>query len=746
MTFSIKSIAIITALAFSTPAMANNWREIVAGNNLALGKEMAFAPIPLYRRTTDGTETRKLTDGTWKNENLPGSKSAVGWGYVNGQINMILDLGDEKNIGHVVARFFGGEQWPSVVLPRRIVVSLSGDGRTYHEAASLTKVTGGESELAKEKPDSYFYIPETGTSFTHPFVLNVQKKARYVALNVTPGVNNLFSDEIFVMESKTPEQCASLEGLPAVHFVSKGLEIRPKKEELVITTNTVTPNYVYVSDMRSPEAKKSAARVFIDLPPGIEVKTGWKGTAKRDENAKTNRWIVDNLWTPEKPDWQGMEGPLYFIAGKDAVFSENATATFSTDDADSAQNAVTTPVRFVEIPDVPELKELSVSLAWMIERDHAYLYPDFFKTWRRLGFNTVSTFPRYALSDEEREQLRQFADEARKEGYRIAFNESPFHVMEQTYAKEAEIFTQIGGERGKHLCPVYTGEFYRKEMKRVAENAKLVRPDIIFWDIELWYRSADESKRCSRCREAFEASGMKDWDTFMYTQGTRMLHDLFNSVKGSAPAGDSPLVGAYNLVADPRYYHNVFDFLQNYPDSLQFGMPVLYVRGDVQKVHETIRKNNIAMKNRDIIPWLTTGTYGEFPAYKVEQQILETVLNGAKGFTYYRFQDHDPMDFYHQVIALRLLAPYEQLLKNGGRLALEESNENLAYTAWGDDREALILLGNYRENSDPQSTGIRIIDRDIIELQDVKTGESINITDTLRLEANEQRLLRCKFL
>jgi hypothetical protein len=99
-----------------------------------------------------------------------------------------------------------------------------------------------------------------------------------------------------------------------------------------------------------------------------------------------------------------------------------------------------------------------------------------------------------------------------------------------------------------------------------------------------------------------------------------------------------------------------------------------------------------------LIPWLSPGTNGEFAPSLQEPSILETLLNGARGFTYYTYTDFDPMDFYYQAKALHELAPYETLLKGGKPVPYKGDNPDLHYTCFASDHEALLLIGNYRGN------------------------------------------------
>lgn len=748
-TAALSLLMSLSSLAASPPDAAS-WTELIEGRNLAQGKEAILSPVPLYRRTTTGKEPFKLTDGQWKDEALVSSKSAVGWNYLNSPVNIIIDLGEEQSVGTIVARFLGGERDSTVVMPRKVTVALSHDGSTYYEAASLTKVNGGESELAEKHPDRYIYRPETGTYFVHPYTLKIDRKARYVALTVQAGVHNIFCDEIFIMEARDKSTCHSLDGLEKTTVLSKGIEVRPKSgDRLFITSNVVTPNYFYIADMRSDEEKKTPVRVFLDLPAGITVKTGWKGTAQRDANAPegVNRWSIDQLWDPSKPDWQGAEGPVYLIADEGLKLPEDATATFYSDEKDSGAHRVTVPVALMEVPEVPPLKNVHMSLTWMSEKDHSYLYPDFFRSFRHVGFTGIGMFPRNAKTEEDQKQMAQFANDTRAHGLQVVYNESAFNVMVEAYAKHPEIFNQIGGKPGKALCPTYTGPYYDKEIERVADHARLIHPDIIFHDTELWYRGHGEWQKCSRCKEAFNASGMKNWDAFMLTQGTRMTRDLHKAVEGTRADGGTPLKGNYNVVAAPPIYHKIYDFGALYPDYFDFGMPVLYVRGDVARVHDTIRENYLAMGNHNIIPWMTAGTYGEFPPVKTGQMILEALLNGAQGITYYRFQDHDPMDYYHQAVALSAIAPHEALLKEGKLLTPSSTNPALSVTLWGTGKEALLLVGHYQDGGKAESTSVTLPGGKIATLKPL-LGKAVALENDaipLILEPGEHRLFHVTF-
>lgn len=93
------------------------------------------------------------------------------------------------------------------------------------------------------------------------------------------------------------------------------------------------------------------------------------------------------------------------------------------------------------------------------------------------------------------------------------------------------------------------------------------------------------------------------------------------------------------------------------------------MQGRAQLVADRIRFDYDAMQSRQIIPWLSAGTYGEYDPPMTEPMVLESILNGARGVTYYKFDDFDPMDFYYHSKALASLAPFETLLQAGKPVA-----------------------------------------------------------------------------
>ena len=133
----------------------------------------------------------------------------------------------------------------------------------------------------------------------------------------------------------------------------------------------------------------------------------------------------------------------------------------------SDSHRIETPLQLVAIPEVPPMRGLDVSLAWMSDGVQQK-WPNFLRDFRKMGFGYVSTFPRYFTRDKSgewsektRENLK-YLQQAREAGYGIVYDESPFHVMwskvqsdlkaRRISEEEAEqLFTQHDGKRGSRM-------------------------------------------------------------------------------------------------------------------------------------------------------------------------------------------------------------------------------------------------------------------------------------------------------
>lgn len=681
------------------------WQELTKGDDLALGKKVSFLPSPNYPLTTDTNDPYDLTDGTLSSrldDRIWFNKDAVGWMYVETprDIWMTIDLGSEQAIGRIAVRALGGMEQGSLGLPASVEFLASDDGRQYHSLHKLARLDPAEKE--ESKLTTGFYVPETGKAFMYPFVCDTAVKARYVALRIKPN-NFLFLDQISVLKADDSKPLKTVNEFPPAQVYADGLVVMPRHRPLTVTTNITTPNWLTLLNFSGLDPK-SPAGFRMELPAGLKVLSVSKpGFKKISTENGANVYEFDLTGKSQT----GSIGPLWIEKESGAQIPTNATVTISAMLQGKESHTVTYPLQLVDIPAVPPLKNLDISLAWMLESEQQN-WPNFLRDFKKLGFNSISTFPRYYESQGTTQKNLEFIKEAREQGYRVIYNESPFHVMWSRIqadtkagkidgAQAKEIYNQIDGKRGQWMNILYRGKYFQDEVKRIASLAALVQPDEVYFDIEWGAASVAESKNDPRVIAAWKASG-KTWDDFATDQGRELLGTIIQAMRDAVP-DHKLIVGSYDVDPKNAIYEGMLGWNKLYPNSLNIAQPYLYIQGRPQIVADRVRLDYDAMQTRQIIPWLTAGTFGEFDPRYMEPMLLESILNGARGVTYYTFSDFDPMDFYYHSKALNDLAPYEKLLQNGKPIAYKGDNPDLHYTAFATQDEALVLVGNYGGSS-----------------------------------------------
>ena len=726
--------SIFTGANPDTIKYRRNWMACIRGNNLAAGKDFIFSQQPDYRLSAKGAEAAKaLTDGklsTQKNDAIWFDSAAVGW-YEDAKRGFfgVVDLGEPKPVGDVVIRALSGKVQSGLIAPAEFRIFVSKDNRNFYEASGMVKVTENEKDLSNFK--THYYLEETGKAYAYPFRLEVNAAARYV-LVYFKGAGSVFIDEVAVMEG-SPDQHGFNKAYDgkAQTFVTSGILVEPRFKELAISTNIDTPNTLQISDMRDKKTWDRKVTIIIEVPEGINIIS--PDLKRKDIEIGGHGYT---RWELPYRRIEASQSAMFFLKA-DAAAKINLPAYTYAECEGIVPERIEVPVRLFEIPEVkPKLKRIHVSLAWM-KIEEQIKYPEFFKAWNVLGFNAIGCFPRNWKKAEYRDKMQKYLDAARKEGFAIVMDESPYHMMK----KDAEVFSQYKGKHGSGLCPSYNGKYYEMELERVAGNTKLVKPDYVFWDIECWYQGAKEAPSCTRCVDAQLKSG-KSMDDFLKDCGTEKIKGLHDAVKKGMGGGKMPLISTYATHPAVSDYSGILDFNRFYPAYADVAANSLYT-GNPQRIHDAVRRNYMLMKAKKTIPWLTTGCYGEFEPYKIEQNILEALLNGACGITYFQYSHFDtPLDFYYHARALSEIAPYEDLIMDGEILtALEGSNKALTYSAIKKGNEMLLLIGNYTKNAEGM-TEVRLPFDNVIEIKDLRDGGTrITPGNNLKINVPEEQIV-----
>lgn len=739
-----------------TPTTIKNrklWYQRTKGKNLALGKKVTFSRPPLYRLTKKGnSDTTDLVDGklsTREDDTIWFDQRAVGWDHpakayaitgdiITKKVNILIDLGKNEPVEKVVLRILGGRSQIRLLSPEKLELFVSKNGKDFYQTASMQKLFRGE----KSKSDfiHFYYLEENGTAFAYPFELSVKADARYIGITITTDRDFVFLDEIAVMKASNHERARKSFNTSYTtekrNFYMKGILARPKTGVLVLTSNINTPNFFLIDDMRKTGGVVNKATLEIYLPEKAVIlyppanKTSLKIKGKpyfRWDVPLTN--IISNTLTP-----------MIFIRPTSNTI-EGMSAFFQVKCEGVEYPRIKAPIKIVSIPVVtPKLKRLQISLTWMLTR-YAANWPGFAKAWPVLGFNTVSCFPRcYWGNSVYTKSAEKVFDIARKNGMKIIMNSSPMGIIGKGHRKGDEMFS-VTPVKNKNVCPSYQGEYYRKALQRLTKYVRGVNPDFIALDIECFGPGARDASRCARCLKGQKGSGVSMGE-YLKRQGTRIMKDIFAAVKKGSKNGKMPTISCYRLVAGNPVFQHVFDFTRCYPDYVDFASPALYCCGRAQDVHDSISKNYKLIRKKAIIPWLSAGCYGEFESYKLEQMILETLLNGGAGILYFRFTNFDnPMDYYYHAKALSEIAPYEDIIVDGKILNLQGENKNLTYSSIKKGSEMLLLVGNYQ--CDEPATSIKLPFKRVMKIKDLRNNKNIPSQNPLRFSVprNGIRLL-----
>ncbi len=691
------------------------WRELTKGEELARNRRVKLIPQPDYRLTNDENDPFDLTDGrlsTRRDDRIWFQKDAVGWYGAGGAIpsvTLVIDLEKEEPVGQIAIRLLGGREQGGLRLPNVIEFLASSDGKTYHSLQAMQKLMPAERDLSDQR--RAFYVPEDGKAFVHAFVCQEAVRARYIAIRITPEAS-VFADELSIQRAAEGVAFNALDRYPARTLYTDGVIARPRQPEFTITQGVLTHNWIALETYS--EKPFETLGLELQLPAGI-------------------RLLPDDAFpTEEKPAPDG-KGSIHTFSKLEKIAErrlhvylegESEGEVFLTTLVDGVpSHRLAYPLRVRKLAPGPFPPHLDISLAWM-GHEHQMAWPRFLEDFKKLGFNFISSFPRFW---QHRNAARSWyagrhdpglalVEEARTQGYKIVMNESPFHEMVHTFeaarreglvkAGEEDTFylQDAAGEPTEYANPFYRGRYYEQEIERVATLVEVTKPDHLYHDIELWWKSAIRAKDDARVRAEWEASG-KPWETFLTDAGTAMMRDLREAAArgmGEKPLPQIGLYGAYAMQPVPN--DGVFDWKAIFPKEIQLSMPSLYVQGRTLDVANRVR-NDYPKVGRRIIPWLTAGTYGAVAPEAIETMVLEAILNGALGVTYYEYRDFDPLHLLYHTQALSKLGRFPTLLEKGKPQPYEGSNPALHYTCFASEDEALILVGNYARAT---TTGVRL--------------------------------------
>lgn len=739
---NLASTAIFTILLCYNTAYSDS-RDTNPKINLALGKQVQYSPLPNYELTAkNNTDSSDLTDGVLSDQprgHLWFDSKCVGWSYAN-RCNLALDLGEVYPIDEVAIRIQGGSPQAGICTPVWMELLLSDDGNIYRLA--------GEYSTFREGDESRFGVPKyDGKAWVHRFRFgNLRTRARFVGLRMyMTGLT--VADELYIFRGDHDPQTCDLDALPATDFSVKSPQMYFHKPYLCFTTNVNTPNPIGL--IMPPEARAQTVTVTMDLPRGTWLIDGGVGGTKvsdtkgeQVDGGAFTRYIFVAKAEKSTNSWGRI-----FIGGNWRDKQTGQLRYFVKYASGATTPIISVPLRAIQVQPTPQPKKIVAGFGW-------YSLPGF-KSWpdgldslRKLGINTVSSFVHWMKTDDE--QLWNFWDNCAKRGFRRLNIDSTFHRIR----KAEEIYCQFeDGKHGSKLCPSYRGQYYQREVRRVADQCARAKPDYLFCDIEIWgWRGPVDAQKCTRCKADFETSGLETWEQWKLQKGYEMWTYVVKSVREAVKEADGPEIefGVYDWRAG-KAYQFTWPFDRLYPEYLQSSQVSTYTPlypYHISLIGDECHEDRSNLPKADVIPWITPGNAGTFSGERFRYALLECFANGARGVNFWnnRVWDTELMAAYARVI--RDIAPVEHLLISGKLLegAEVKSPGRISGVVSGD--EILVLVADYLR-AGPTELDIKLPVKSRCVVTDLDTHEEVGgISEdewlTIPLQTERVRLLHVR--
>ncbi|MCE5239387.1 discoidin domain-containing protein [bacterium] len=713
----------------------DQFSKLIAPGNLAAGLTLRYAPQPDYRLTTDGTDPANLTDGQFgerTDEKIWFEKRAVCWQGAP-LVSLFADLGQVQPIASVVGRFLGGKEQGGLTFPDELRVLLSTDGNDYYQVVARHR--RGLDDASAEAYD----LPEEKVAWVHNFVLPVGYRARYVVLQALHQKQFICADEVAVVKGADTLPDFTPAVGKRVTIVTSGVAFEPVAVERVPIATMPLRCKLALQDARPGESFGKPCKLVLDLPETVRMDSaGYTPGTVTHAGRSFQRYQVD---------WKG-EGTDFRLQ---SLLPEGKTDTLYTygDCGQGPENERQITWESIVIPAARLPKRLHMTLAWVGSEGLVETWPGYFAAMKHLGFNGVGFFPRY-WSDQTRDKNIAAVAEARRQGLAIIQNESPSGALSAD-RRQPETHSQFVDGKTGDFCPAYRGQYYQKELASFAQHAVWLQPDHIFYDIEaFWTGAVQEAMRCTRCQERYRQGGFASWDDFRAAMGVEMHRDMKAAIdQALAAAGlkKQIIYGSYRTEPVTDLNDGIFRFADLYPGLLQLAMPSLYVAGNGQAVADNISRNRARMQANDLVPWLSTGCYGEYDPVRTRDLILEALANGARGVTYYWYGHFDAGHFKYHAEATDLVAPLEDLFMDGKPVTgLKCDHGRIRVCGMGAGNEMAVLVSNYQGVAAGTTVQLTIPVTQRAPVRDMDSGKQIATLSpgrplTLRLGPRTTQLL-----
>ncbi|MGE0608246.1 MAG: discoidin domain-containing protein [Pirellulales bacterium] len=694
----------------------DQYRQMTAAGNLLLGKPLRYSPAPTQYLTVDDDDPLQLTDGNFcerVDEAIWFERGCVGW-QGPPLATIFADLGEVQPIDSVVMRLLGGAAQNALEFPDEIKVLLSDDGLEYFEAAARHK--RGLDDLSADG----WTLPENKIPWVHNFRLPIGQRARYVAVQIAHKKQFIVSDEMAVVKGADDLPLFQPDAEKRVVLVTEGVAFLPVWGNVQpVCQNMPLRSRLQKQDARVGDQFDAPCQILLDLPDTLQcLNAGLEPVEVLHEGRKYLRYTIK---------WAGEGTELYLQSLLPA--GETDVLYTSGDSGNGAENERPITWRSLYIPPARVPKRLHVSLSWADAPTLYKTWPNYLQAQRHLGFNGVGMQPCY-WPESVVPEYQKILKEIRGQGFKLIQIESPAGAVAGDREHE-ETKTRMADGKFGDVCAAYRGQYYQKEHHSFARAATWIEPDIIFYDIEAYWRGSVNAELCEHCQQRYRQGNYASWNEYRAAMGREIHVDMKNKIdKALAKAGITRKIayGSYRTEPITPLNDGLFSFDNTYPDLLQMAMPSLYVAGNPLAVAENIAANRARMQTNEIVPWLSTGCYGEYDPARTRDMILEAFANGASGVTYYWYGHFDAGHFKSHAEAINMVAPIEDIFMDGTPLTgLTCGHGQLKVCGMGLGQDLAVLVSNYQGVSPGTGVMVQTSAAPGSPVHDCHTGQRLGI-------------------
>ena len=673
--------------AFALVVVVGCWaqsdpRDVDPAQNLALNKSVTFLPAPDYFYTAaGGADATDLTDGkATTSSHLCGAPNTVEWLYP-GRVNLAVDLGAVQPIDEVAMRFQGGSlTWPSGWVEAMV---SDGPGQPYYKVA----------ELSRWRPGDYqkYEVPTIGgTDWAYRLRFqNLKTRGRFVGIRFY-GTAFTCSDQIYVFKGSQDPKAVVHPQAAITDFTVTDAQMYFHKPVVYVTSNIVTPLSIGSVAAPSPVAKPMS--VSLTLPKGVTIAGGAvAGNPLSSAVIARARQTVQYIWNfNTKGVADKVFARLYVSGSPDRGAKSELSYKLSWASYESP--VITVPMQFIDVPQPRAIPQrLMLGLSWWSITD-TQTWPDWDRTFRNLGFNTISAV-NPSPSDPT---IADFVAQARAAGYRMQLIDSTFEQMASRRANQAEIYCQFAdGTHSQTLCPSYRGQYYQEEMDRVAAAVARLQPSYLHTDIEIWGGSTSLNvQKCTRCQADKKASGIAAWPDWFTTKGEDIWIDLYHAAQGAAAV---PLeMGSYDFRPGETYqlFWPVDRLYPAYLQSTQVSTYTPFEPYHIELTGDNVQADRKLLPKTDELPWISPGDAGTFPGDALYYALLECFVNGSRGVNFWsgRVWDGEYLAAYAR--AIRAVQPVEDIIVDGD-LFLPEVDGKGRVSGMRRGEDIVLLVADY---------------------------------------------------